>query len=179
MSDKPTQKRENNRGKNTRKNSGPRSVAEIVGKVLEPVLARRAGMTLDLIKAWPELVGEEFRETTRPEKINWPRRAHEDDPFKPAVLVVACENSAALFFQHEQPAILERVNIFFGFEAIDRMTILQKSVLTSKPEKHEKPAEMTEDDQVRLETILEEIDDPKLKETLEKLGRGVISRGSK
>jgi len=91
MSDKPTSKTTKKRGKSF----DPRSVSEIIGKVLEPVLARRTGMTLDLIKAWPEIVGEEFRETTRPEKINWPRRAHEDDPFKPAVLVVACEYDTA------------------------------------------------------------------------------------
>ena len=172
MSEKPTPKRANKRGKSF----GPRSVSEIVGKVLEPVLARRTGMTLDLIKAWPDLVGEEFCKTTRPEKINWPRRAHEDDPFKPAILVVACENSAALFFQHEQPAILERVNIFFGFEAISRITILQKSVVTAKPDKKNTPAKVTKTDEMRLATILEKIDDPDLKETLAKLGRGVISR---
>ncbi len=175
MSEKPTSKRVNKRGKNI----GPRSVAEIVGKVLEPVLARRAGMTLDLINAWPDLVGEEFRKTTRLEKINWPRRAHEDDPFKPAVLVVACENSAALFFQHEQPAILERVNIFFGFEAIDRMTILQKAVLASKPERPERLSKVTKNDEIRLAAILDGIDDPKLKEALTKLGRGVISKSPK
>ncbi len=175
MSEKPTSKSKNKRGKNF----GPRSVSEIVGKVLEPVLARRTGMTLDLIKAWPDLVGEEFDKTTRPEKINWPRRAHEDDPFKPAVLVVACENSAALFFQHEQPAILERVNMFFGFEAIDRITILQKAVVSSKPEKQHQSNEISKNDELRLDSILDNIDDPELKERLEKLGRGVFSRGQK
>ena len=175
MSQKPTPKHTNKRGKSFE----PRSVSEIVGKVLEPVLARRTGMTLDLIKAWPDLVGEEFRKTTRPEKINWPRRAHEDDPFKPAILVVACENSAALFFQHEQAAILERVNVFFGFEAIGRITILQKAVVKTKLDKKDKSAKVTKNDELRLAAILEEIDDPDLKETLAKLGRGVLSRQPK
>jgi len=175
MTEKPPSKNAKKRGKNF----GPRSVSEIVGKVLEPVLARRAGMTLDLIKAWPELVGEEFRETTRPEKINWPRRAHEDDPFKPAVLVVACENSSALFFQHEQPAILERVNVFFGFEAIGRISIQQKAVVTSKPEKNNHVSQVSENDEQRLAAILEDIDDPELKEKLANLGRGIISKGVK
>lgn len=175
MSEKPLVKSTKKRGKSF----GPRSVAEIVGKVLEPVIARRAGMTLDLINAWPEIVGEEFRETTRPEKINWPRRAHEDDPFKPAVLIVACENSAALFFQHEQPAILERINVFFGFEAIDRITIVQKAVLNSEKKEKISAKPVTDMDEKRLATILDEIDDPVLKETLTKLGRGVLSKHAK
>ena len=175
MSEKPSVKSIKKRGKSF----GPRSVSEIVGKVLEPVLARRAGMTLDLINAWPEIAGEEFRETTRPEKINWPRRAHEDDPFKPAVLVVACENSVALFFQHEQPAILERINVFFGFEAIDRSTILQKAVISADKKKPGVVSSVSSTDEERLAVILNEIDDPVLKETLAKLGRGVISRNTR
>lgn len=175
MSEKPIVKSTKKRGKSF----GPRSVAEIVGKVLEPVIARRAGMTLDLINAWPEIAGEEFAETTRPEKINWPRRAHENDPFKPAVLVVACENSAALFFQHEQPAILERINVFFGFEAIERITIAQKAVISVEKKKPKDVAPITSTDEKRLAAILDEIDDPVLKETLAKLGRGVLSKTSK
>ncbi len=175
MSEKPTSKSIKKRGKNF----GPRSVSEIVGKVLEPVLARRTGMTLDLIKAWPELVGQEFRETTRPEKINWPRRAHEDDPYMPAVLIVACESSAALFFQHEQAAILERVNVFFGFEAINRLTIVQKNVVKASAVHEKSNSTISRDDETRLATLLDEVDDPNLKNTLARLGRGVISRQTK
>jgi len=173
MSEKPASKSLKMRGKGF----APRSVAEIIGKVLEPVLARRAGMTLDLIRAWPEIVGKEFSKTTRPEKIDWPRRAHEDDPFKPAVLVVACENSSAIFFQHEQAPVLERVNLFFGFEAIERIRILQKAVLQAKTQKASNTDPISSEEQARLEAMLEAIDDPDLKHTLVKLGKGVISKG--
>lgn len=154
----------------------PRAVSEIIGKVLEPVLARKTGMTLDLLNAWPELVGSEFRETTRPEKIDWPRRAHEDDPFKPATLVVACENHAALFFQHEQAPLLERINVFFGFEAIGRIRILQKAVMEDKKSRPSVVPSVSSADAARLATILDEIDDPELRKTLERLGQGVFSR---
>ena len=104
------------------------SVADLLGKVLEPVLARRTGMRLDLMRAGPELAGPEFCDLSRPEKINWPRQVHEDDAFRPATLVVACEASAALFLQHSQKEILDRVNLFFGFDAISRIQIVQKPV---------------------------------------------------
>jgi len=172
MSEKPASKSKKMRGKAF----APRSVAEIVGKVLEPVLARRAGMTLDLMRAWPEIVGTEFSQTTRPEKIDWPRRAHEDDPFKPAVLVVACENSAALFFQHEQATVLERVNLFFGFEAVERIRIVQKSVLQAKTQKARPKSLVSSEEEARLDAMLEAIDDPDLKHALVKLGKGIISK---
>ncbi len=155
---------------------GAKSVSELIGGVLEPVLARRTGMTLDLLQAWPELAGEEFRNTTRPEKIDWPRRIQEEDPFEPATLVVACDGSVALFFQHEQAVILERVNVFFGFQAVRRIKIVQKSVTsTAKPPVHPEPA-LSQEEEVRLASMLDEIDDPELKKTLERLGRGVLQK---
>lgn len=157
------------------KSARARSVSEVLGNVLEPVLARRAGMTLDIIGAWPGLAGQEFAKVTLPLKIKWPRRAHEDDPFEPATLLIACESSAALFFQHEQTAILERVNLFFGFEAIGRLQITQRPVPIPAKSKGKAIPSISDMEEVRLQEMLAEIDDPELRETLAKLGRGVIS----
>ena len=157
-----------------------KSVTELLGGVLEPVLARRTGMRIDLMRAWPELAGGEFAKTTRPEKIEWPRRRHEDDPFEPATLLVACEPSAALFFQHEQSGVVERVNLFFGFYAVKRIRIVQKPVLKS----HDAPAltarsDLSLEEEARLSDMLSEIEDPDLKKVLKKLGSGVLKRSGK
>ncbi len=39
-----------------------------------PVLAKRAGISTELIGVWDEIAGESFADCTRPEKIAWPRR---------------------------------------------------------------------------------------------------------
>ncbi len=156
-----------------------RSVMELLSGVLEPVLARRTGMRLDLVRAWPEIAGEEFGDTTRPEKIDWPRRIHEENSFEPATLVVACEPSSALFFQHEQAAILERVNVFFGFQAIKRVRIVQKPVKLEPAAPVElAPEPLSKVDKVKLSGLLEEIDDPELRDVLARLGSGVLHRGN-
>lgn len=165
-----------NSSQDMRKPGGPRAVSDVLSKVLEPTVARRTGMRLDLIKAWPELAGETFAQVTKPEKIDWPRRFHEDDPFKPAVLVVACEPSVALFFQHSQKDIIERVNLFFGFNAIERIRLLQKSVIKNE-EPRSKPAEaLTPLQKQSLEKRLAKVEDESLRETLRALGTGILSR---
>ncbi|MEM9329870.1 MAG: DciA family protein [Pseudomonadota bacterium] len=160
-----------------KKNASARSVSEALGGVLEPVISRRAGMTLDLIKVWPELVGSEFQATTKPLKINWPRRANEDDPFEPATLLVACETSSALFFQHELAPVVERVNVFFGFEAIARIQILQRPISNEPPKQVKNQSSLSHEEEARLHETVESVEDEKLRETLEKLGRGVLSSG--
>lgn len=173
MSDHSSQ----NRSKHQR--SQPRGVADIIGKVLEPVLARKTGMRLDLIKIWPDIVGESFAKQTRPEKIKWPRRSNEDDPFQPAQLIVACEPAVALFFQHEEATVLERLNVFFGFEAIDRIRIVQKpvSIATKQPTVVEKP--VSAEQRQKMDDMLARIEDPQLRETLARLGSGILRNGQK
>ncbi len=151
-----------------------RRISELVGKIIEPVLSRRTGMTTDLLAAWPELVGEDYRDFTRPQKIKWPNRAHDDEPFKPGILIVACDGARALYFQHELSRICARLNVFFGFAAIEKIQIVQKPVKPLREINHRELPQLDEEKQKRLDMILQHIDDPELREKLEIFGRGVL-----
>lgn len=149
-------------------------MAELAGGVLEPVLARRAGMTVDLIAAWPEIAGHPHGEYTRPEKIVWPRKASDDDPFQPGMLVVACDGARAVLFQHELDQCLERVNTFFGFTAVARIRIVQKPVRPHRTPRARSLPTLEPEARARLDRIVGGIDDDGLRERLERLGRGVL-----
>ena len=170
MADKISQ----NNSESKKQSKPARSVAQILDGLLEPTLARRTGMTLDLVRSWAEVCGREFSKTTRPLKIDWPRRAHEDDPFEPATLVVACEPSAALFFQHEQSSIIERVNTFFGFGAIKRIKILQQPVAEPPGSQKHMHQKLSKSEEERLNNLLAGVEDADLRAKLDKLGRGII-----
>ncbi|MCB1463832.1 MAG: DUF721 domain-containing protein [Nitratireductor sp.] len=153
---------------------GAVAVSELAGKVLEPVIARRAGMNLDLVAAWPDIVGAPHGDYTRPEKIVWPRRAHEDDPFEPGALVVACDGARAVLFQHELDQCVERVNAFFGFRAIARIRIVQKPVTRHAAQVRRQAPQPGPKAQARIESIVAGIEDEELRKRLERLGRGVF-----
>ncbi|MFZ2103403.1 MAG: DciA family protein [Oricola sp.] len=140
--------------------------------MLDPVLAQRAGMTSALLSAWPQIVPAMLSETTRPHKINWPRRASEDDPFKPAVLIVAAEGMAALHLQHQTGEIIQRVNAFFGFQAVERLQIVQKAVAPDRPTPRRK-APVSKEDEARIARLAEGIEDEGLREALIRLGKSV------
>ena len=110
----------------------PVPVSDLATAILDPVLRKRAGISIGLVQSWEEIAGPRLAGRSRPEKIQWPRRMHEDDPFEPAVLVIACEGMAALHLQHETGEIIDRVNAFLGFDAIGRIRIVQKPVTTDK-----------------------------------------------
>ena len=150
-------------------------VSDLVSGVLSDVIARRNGMTLDLLAGWQDIVGPDYAACTLPEKIIWPKRASDAEPFQPGTLVVACDGAKALFFQHETSQILERVNFFFGFQAIEKIRLVQKPL--GKPAPRKKPViALDQAEEQRLGAVLNAIEDPKLRKKLEAFGRGVISR---
>jgi hypothetical protein len=148
-------------------------VSEFAVSILQDVIGRRTGMTMDLIAGWEDIVGEDYANCTMPEKIIWPKRSSDADPFKPGVLIVACDGAKALFFQHETGQILERLNLFFGFMAIEKIKLVQKPV-AKKTLPRQLPKNLSEREKQRLGEVLSKIDDPKLRQKLEKFGRGVI-----
>ncbi|TIU24954.1 MAG: DUF721 domain-containing protein, partial [Mesorhizobium sp.] len=96
----------------------PVPVSDLATEILDPVLRKRAGISIGLVQSWEEIAGPRLASHSRPEKIQWPRRLHEDDPFEPAMLIIACEGMAALHLQHEAGEVINRVNAFLGFNAI-------------------------------------------------------------
>lgn len=148
-------------------------VSDLAAHVIDPVLRKRAGITIGLVQSWDEIAGERLARSTRPEKIAWPRRLSDDDPFEPATLVIACEGAAALRLQHETGEIIARVNAFLGFAAIGRIRIVQKPVAPApKPRPRMRP--LSGQETARLDTLVAGIEDDALREALARLGRSVF-----
>jgi hypothetical protein len=152
------------------------AVGDLATDLLDPLLRKRAGMSIALVQSWDEIVGERLADMSRPEKIAWPRRAREDDPFEPATLIIACEGVAAMRIQHETGEIIARVNAFLGFGAIGRIRIVQKHLV--RQEKPRRPAQrpLSETDRTKLAGLIDGIEDEKLRASLERLGRAIMAR---
>lgn len=153
----------------------PVPVSDLATELLDPVLRRRAGLSMDLVQSWPEIVGERLASGTRPEKVAWPRRLSEDDPFEPATLVIACEAAAALHVQHETTEIAARANAFLGFNAIGRIKIVQKPVAAGQPPQRTRPRPLSASEQDRLKHLTSGIESDSLRESLERLGASVLA----
>jgi len=152
----------------------PVPVSDLATDILDPVLRKRAGMSIGLVQSWEEIVGPRLAARSRPAKIQWPRRMHEDDPFEPAVLVIACEGVAALHLQHETGEIIAKANAFLGFTAIGRIRIVQKPLATDtrRPKPVLRP--LTGPEKAKLSGTVEHIEDDGLRASLERLGATIL-----
>jgi hypothetical protein len=154
-------------------------VGDLATSILDPVMRKRAGMSTALLQCWDEIAGERLATNTRPERIAWPRRAHEDDPFEPATLIIACEGAAALRLQHQTAEIISRANAFLGFAAIGRIKIVQKKVTLATSREKPSLRALTDTERARVASSVGPITDDALRASLERLGRSVLASGER
>ena len=153
---------------------GVLQISEVANGIIDPVLARRAGITTALLGSWEDIVGEGFADCTRPEKIAWPHRSDlpEDGGHRPGVLTIACEGARALFLSHAQGELIARINGFFGYPAIGQVRIVQKpvSVASARPRIRKLEGEKAR----RLEAMMDGIENENLRRAVERLGTAVL-----
>ena len=106
-----------------KKQQSMRQIGKAIAGVLDPLTAKRANVDLSLSLVWQEIAGEKLAGRTQPHKIVWPHRHGTDEPFRPGTLIVACEGSLALDLQYRTTELLERINRFFGFHAVEKVKI--------------------------------------------------------
>lgn len=155
---------------------GVAQVSEIANPMIDRVLARKAGISTALLGSWDEIAGADFAETTRPEKITWPRRdyAGTDGGYEPGVLTIACEGARALFLTHAQGELIGRINAFFGFPAIRQIRIVQKPV-SAGPPRRRRIAPLQGAAARKLDDLMEGVEDGPLREALKRLGAAVYT----
>ena len=157
---------------------GARPVGELVGRTLDPLLERKAGVTLDMLAMWEEFAGAANAACSRPERLDWPGRTPRGGQMEAAVLVVACDPARSLFITHEADAIAARINAYFGYRAVARIQIVQKPIApTAQPRTPRRPLS---GEPVLRDTIplIESVEDDELRAALRRLGQGVFSRRS-
>lgn len=150
--------------------SFPRPLSELLAPTLSGVLKAQGFASAEILSRWSQIVGPEIAASSEPLKINWPRVRDEETP-EPATLVLRVEGPAALEIQHMSAVILERVNRFFGWQAIGRIALRQAPLRRSVPKT--RPAPFDPDAAARIAEALPDIADDGLKQALGRLGAAI------
>ena len=144
-----------------------KTVAELIGRTLDPLVRKRGLARAELIAWWPDIVGAAYAGRTVPERIRWPRDG------KAATLVVRCDPSLSLQFAHEIDRVRERLNSYFGYPAVAAVKIVQHRV-GAEPEPSKVP-EIAREIPAGMQDRLARLDGP-LKDSMSALAKSVLAR---
>jgi hypothetical protein len=149
--------------------SYPRRLSELLHKTLGDAFAKRGFASAELVTRWTEIAGPEIAEHSQPEKIQW-SPAHAGQPPEPGRLVLRVEGPVAIEIQHLSGVILERVNRFFGWQAVGAIRIRQAPLRRAAPRAQPKPDPQAT---ARIAATLADIQDANLRDALARLGSAV------
>jgi hypothetical protein len=145
----------------------PRSAGELLGSVGEPSFRRFGFVQGSIVSRWAEIVGERYAKVSSPESIRFPAGKRGG-----GALTLLVEGAHAPLIQHLAPMIIERVNRFFGYSAINRIIFRQgkapaPAAKPERPQLRPVPKEIGEG--------LREIADPELRTCLESLAAQIAA----
>lgn len=153
--------------------SFPRPLSDFMAATLNDALKTQGFASAEIISRWADIAGPEIAAHSEPMKINWPRaqKTPGDEPPEPATLVLRVEGPMALEIQHLSAVILERVNRFFGWQAVGKLAFRQAPLTRrrEKPKRYKPDPEQT----ARVAATLTDVSDDKLKTALARLGAAV------
>ncbi|HEY6833845.1 MAG TPA: DciA family protein [Pseudolabrys sp.] len=150
--------------------SFPRPLSDLLGATLSGAFRQQGFASSEILARWADIVGAEVAAHSEPMKINWPRPMGEEAP-EPATLMLRVEGPAALEIQHMSAVILERVNRFFGWQAIGRITLRQAPLRRREPRRV--PPRPDPALTARLAESLPDVEDDDLRMALARLGAAI------
>jgi len=147
-----------------------RAAGDLVGEVGGMAFKRFGFVQSAIVSRWAEIVGERYAKVSSPESIRFQAGRKSS-----GVLTLLVEGAHSPLLQHLSPLIIERVNRFFGYEAVNRVVFRQgkppaRKAQPARPKLTPVPKELGEG--------LRQIADPELRACLESLaGRIAASTG--
>ena len=148
-----------------------RAVSDLLPDVGRAAFRKFGFVQHSIVSRWPEIVGERYARVSTPESIRFPQGKRAE-----GVLALVVGGAHAPMMQHIAPEIVERVNRFFGYTAVARLSIRHGEVKKlDKPVPPPSLKPLTEE----ISESLRGIADPELKNVLEALAAGVLASDGK
>jgi len=148
-----------------------RAMADLLPAAGGAAFRRFGFVQSSIVSRWPEIVGARYAAVSAPESIRFPHGKKSS-----GTLTLVVEGAHAPMLQHVAPAIQERVNQFFGYEAVARIAIRQGLVQVEKRKSRAAPPSLRPVTiPVDMKDTLRDIADPELRECLESLARGLAA----
>lgn len=148
---------------------GPRAIADLMPRIGGAAFRRFGFVQSSVVTRWAEIVGERYAALSAPESIRFPTGKKEKGTLSLTVM-----SGQATIIQHVLPEIIERVNRFFGYEAIVKVAIRPGEIARREPERRPPPAALRPVP-TELGESLRDIGDPELRAVLEAMAQGLAN----
>lgn len=154
-----------------RRSGRVRPLADHLKPVTKRSFGKRGFADGDMIAAWPRVIGEALATLSTPERITYPAGKRSGGTLHLRI----ASGSIAVELQHMLPLLIERINGYFGYRAVDKVNLIQAPIPTKRVKVQQEPA-LDDTAKRDLAALLDGVDDPDIRASLETLGTSIMQR---
>lgn len=152
-----------------------RAIADLMPEIGRTAFRKFGFVQSSVLTRWPEIVGDRHARVCQPEAIRFPPGEKTD-----GILQIVVVPAHAPIIQHVIPEMIERVNRFFGYQAVTKVKMRQGTVQAPPAPNAPRAAPPSlRPVPVELGDSLRDIGDPELRAVLESLARSLGSQDDK
>lgn len=146
-----------------------RAISDLMPDIGRAAFRRFGFVQSSVVTRWGEIVGDRYAEISCPETIRFPMGQKSG-----GILELTVEGAHATLMQHVVPEIIDRVNRFFGYGAVNRVKIRQGHVAKSALPSAKAPPNLRPVP-IELGENLRDIADPELQAVLKSLAQTLMN----
>ena len=154
------------------------SVSKTIMPLAKQLLGAKGMLEMEILSDWTEIVGEELAQYSLPQRISF----RKDERSNGTLELLVLSGAFAMEIQHRESQILNKINTYFGYEAVAKLKIVQNScpenfLFTKKPIDNVKKNLVSEEEHNYITEIIKDVESEELRRHLKNLGEAVF--GSK
>ena len=156
------------------------SLSQTLLPIAQSILGKNGFVETDIITNWVEIICEQLAQYSFPQKIEFPK----DKKNNGCLHITVPSGAFAVEIKHREKYILDKINTYFGYNAVSSLRIIQNNELCisdyniKKTNKKALP-QISKEDSDFIKNISNEINNENLKEILIKLGHSVYANNNK
>lgn len=156
-----------------------KSLDKLSRPIVRPMLEQYGFAHGDLVAQWSAIVGDDIAARCSPGKLSWPRgRDAGNRQAEGATLAVRADRGAGLALSYETTSIIERINAFFGYQAVSGIKVVQGDRPVRKTSSHPEPVIPSAQTVTAVSAKTSGISDESLRMALDRLGQRALTRSN-
>lgn len=142
-------------------------LSKFTSALTDPLLDKKGFLSGSIIKDWPVIVGNAYKDTTYPEKVTFPR----GEKAGGTLYINTQSSGVSLLLEHAKVRILDSINTYYGYKALKEIRTKVRPRFQEGPLK--KLKSLGENEKQAVAKQVSHIKDDDLRAVLRKLGESI------
>ncbi len=149
----------------------PPPLNRFASKIAKPIYKKFGFSEPHIFEHWTDIVGSKLARRALPQRLSHIRGRRDR-----AILTIRVQGASALELQHIAPQVIERINAYYGFQAVGELKFVQGPLPAAPLARRQKEPSLSLQETEDIKTDLAALPEGRLKSALEDMGRHVRTK---